>query len=295
MPLLIACTMAVWAVGAMSGMNNAGRAMYAVAAEAQADPPQEGAEEEEGGELTEEEIAELEDQMENYMIELGRIANSIYGANASSLNNLSAMLLGLSTRYDAFMQIEQQSMASSEVLMQLMAQYKVDFQAVSDSLDAQKARVKARSDFKRCERLMVQYSIRYDSLLSQATKLSLIPQTKEQLAKVKAAEQVLSQTVEQQYALAKNAVELNPDLRKRMPVLEQKYIEIKDKSTQIQAAEYKSFMARMKDYLENCAYFAIIMMFFVMLQSKLSAVKAAKAQAKKVKDMLHNNNDYPTI
>lgn len=292
LPLLIACAITVWAVGAMSGMPNAGQAMYAVT-QAPADPPAE--EEEETSELSEEEIAALEDQMENYMMELGRIANGIYGANTSSLNNLSAMLLGLSTRYDAFMQVQQQAMASNEVLMQLMAQYKVDYQAVSDSLDAQKMRVKARTDFMKCERLLARYTVRYDSLKSQATRFSLIPQTKEQLSKVKATEQVLWQTIEQQYALAKTAVDLNPDLRKRMLPLEQRYIALKEISTQIQAAEYKSFMEKFQDYLKNFAYFAIIMMFFVMLQSKLSAVKAAKASAKKMKDMLDSKNDYPSI
>lgn len=249
----------------------------------------------EGAELSEEELTALEDQMEGYMIELGRIATNIDGANKAKIDNLSAMLLGLGTRYDAFMQMEQENMVSNELLMQLMAQYKVDFQAVSDSLAEQKKRINARSDMHMCEKLFAKYVVQYDTLLKRATEYSLIKQTASQLDKVKATEAMLFKDVEKHYQAAQAAVDVCPDLRKRITALENQYADIREKSAKIQAAEFKPFMARIQDYLKNCAYFAIIMMFLVMLQSKLSALKAARKQAQKMKDMLHNNEDYPTI
>ena len=249
----------------------------------------------EGSELTEEELMALEDQMEEYMIELGRIATNIDGANRSKVNNLSAMLLGLSMRFDAFMQLEQENMVGNELLMQLMAQYKVDFKAVTDSLEMQKKRVDARSDMVLCEKMFARYVARYDTLLKRATEYSLVKQTESQLEKVKAVEQMLFKDVEKHYQMAQEALAANPGLRGRMSGLEGQYADIQEKSTKIQAAEFKPFMARIQDYLKNCAYFAIILMFFVMLQSKMSAIKAAKQQAKKLKDMISSNDDYPTI
>lgn len=245
--------------------------------------------------LSEEAINALTEQMEAYMVELGHIASSIDGANKMRVNNLSATLLALTTRYDAFLQREQGNMAGSDELMLMMAQYKVDLQAVTDSLSAQKKRVEARADMDRCEQLFQQYILRYDTLLTRATEYSLVKQTAPLLDKVKATEQMLHQDVEKYYQTAQAAAALNADLAQRMAALEHQYTDILDKSAKIQGAVYKPFIVRIQDYLKSFAYFAIIVMFFVMLQSKIAAIKSASKQAKKMKQMFDNENDYPTI
>ena len=82
----------------------------------------------------------------------------------------------------------------------------------------------------------------------------------------------------------------------RFQPIEEKYIELKNISEKIQALEYKPWLQRIKDYLYSLAAVAMILLFLNMLQAKLKALKQARENAKKLREMMDkDNNDYPTI
>lgn len=78
--------------------------------------------------------------------------------------------------------------------------------------------------------------------------------------------------------------------------MEEEYIELKGLSEKIQAAEYKPFLDRIKDYLYSFAAVAILLMFINMIQSKVQAYKQMRKSAEEYKKMLQrNDNEYPSI
>jgi hypothetical protein len=58
---------------------------------------------------------------------------------------------------------------------------------------------------------------------------------------------------------------------------------------------YKPFIQRVKDYLMGLAWVAILLMGLNLLKSKLAQVKQARDQAKKMKEMMKGQHNYPTI
>ena len=69
-------------------------------------------------------------------------------------------------------------------------------------------------------------------------------------------------------------------------------------SKKIQETAYKPFIQRIKDYLIGFACVAILLLFVNMITTKLKALKVAREQAKKYKEMMQQNGNpggYPTI
>jgi hypothetical protein len=58
---------------------------------------------------------------------------------------------------------------------------------------------------------------------------------------------------------------------------------------------YKPFIQRVKDYLMGFAAVAILLMFINLAAARIKSFKQARAQAKKLRDSLNGQRDYPTI
>ena len=116
-----------------------------------------------------------------------------------------------------------------------------------------------------------------------------------QLEKVKAKEANIFTEAQTLFAQAKEAAETFPGLEVRMKGMEKKFIELQSVSTKIQEMVYKPFIQRIKDYLIGLAAVAILMMFFNLFAQKLKQIKAARDQAKKLKESMMGQHDYPTI
>ena len=80
-----------------------------------------------------------------------------------------------------------------------------------------------------------------------------------------------------------------------MKGMEKKFVELQSVSAKIQEMEYKPFIQRIKDYLLGLAAVAILMMFVNLLSQKLKQLKAAREQAKKMKESMMGQKEYPTI
>ena len=80
-----------------------------------------------------------------------------------------------------------------------------------------------------------------------------------------------------------------------MKGMEKKFVQLQSVSAKIQEMEYKPFIQRIKDYLLGLAAVAILMMFVNLLSQKLKQLKAAREQAKKMKESMMGQKEYPTI
>lgn len=136
----------------------------------------------------------------------------------------------------------------------------------------------------------------YAKLYKTAVEYSLIKALAAELEKVKGKEQLVFAEIQSHYDIAKNLSEEFKNLLPRFQPIEEKYIELKNISDKIQALEYKPWLQRIKDYLYSLAAVAMILLFLNMLQAKLKALKQARENAKKLREMMDkDNNDYPTI
>ena len=121
------------------------------------------------------------------------------------------------------------------------------------------------------------------------------PKLAAKLEKVKAEEQTLTADVEKYYGQAKEAATAFPGLELRMKAMENKVFELQTVSAKIQEMAYKPFIQRIKDYLMGLACVAILLMGVNLLKSKLKVLKQTREQAKKMKEMMNGQHNYPTI
>ena len=258
-------------------------------------------------------VAEVEDRILNFMDELDQLsyASNLQirisdvtvesGSYTRMLNQkiqmVSDRLMSVDYRWNIFKQSEQDVIASDENLMELMSQIEQLKQAIADTLESQKKKCEAVTDFVAAERLISSQDSVYEVLYKKAMNYSLVQKLTPQLEKLKAEEQVHFERIQSSYDKSKNAADLIPQLDKRAASLNEQYFKIKALSEKIQAMEYKPFVQRVKDYLLEIACVSVILMFFTMLTAKLKAAKNARAMLKKQKDLLNraNGSDYPTI
>ena len=73
------------------------------------------------------------------------------------------------------------------------------YQADTDSLAKQEERINAMATFEKFEAALPSMTKQYEKLEREANEYSLIPQTEQQLGRVKTEEQLLSQDLDKQY------------------------------------------------------------------------------------------------
>lgn len=244
--------------------------------------------------LTPEEL-EISDRMDEYFIEMSELTSTIAYVNTPALKQLERKLQALNMKWKTYTEIQQINIAESDYLMENLSRYNILYMSATDSVASQKVRLEAVNSFTDAEEQIQAYIPRYEKLLSDASKLSLVQQTSAQLERLKAGEQLTLASVQEIYEKARQSAELNPALQERMENLEEDYITIQNCSEKIQAAEFKPWITRIKDYVMTLAAVAVIVMFISMVKSKISAAKAARESAKKYKEMLGQNDEYPTI
>lgn len=220
---------------------------------------------------------------------------SLLDAISNRLNSLSTALNSFSVRWNTYSQAQQVYLADNDSLLNKSAQIQQMQQAVTDTLAARQQQYDQLSAFSKAERFIWGQDKTYRKLYQDATKYSMSPKLAPQLEKVKAEEANIFAEAQTYYSQAKEAAEAFPGLQVRMKGMEKKFVELQSVSTKIQEMAYKPFIQRIKDYLLGLAAVAILMMFFNLLTQKLKALKAARDQAKKMKETMRGQQDYPTI
>lgn len=228
----------------------------------------------------------------------GRVKAAVAQVMADRLKTADRAMKTIDFKWNTYYQTIQEDIADDENLINDADLFQQISQAVKDSLTQQIAKVALLQAFCQTETFMPTQERPYQELYDKAMKLSLVSKLAPELEKLKGEEKLRFAEAQQKYIQAKEAVAAMPDLQKRMDNINQQYIVLKANSEKIQAAVYKPFIQRAKDYLLGLAAVAIMLMFVNMLTGKIQALKAQRENLKKMKEMMNNangNNYIPTI
>lgn len=239
----------------------------------------------------------MSQQISAYADEITAMSKS--AKKASTIQRVEAVEESLKTldfKYDLFFQTHTIEIAAHEGLQSLVLSYQESRQVLVDSLAAKRSRFEARDRFDEAATFLVSQDSTYRDLYKKSVSLSLTPQTAKALEKLKALEQIKFAAVQENYDKLCAAAQAEPSLADSAATFEDRFIELKSYSSKIQEAEYKPLLQRIKDYLMSIAAVTIVLMFFVMIQSRISSAKQYRASMKKVQEQFaKKDNDIPSI
>lgn len=212
------------------------------------------------------------------------------------LAGTNKQVTAIDAKWNTYYQSRQVEIAEDDSLLQIVADYQLAKQNLLDSIAFQKHIIDARKEFTEAEIFFKEQDSSYAQLYKTALELSLVQALTPKLEKMKSKEQLLFAEAQGHYDTAKSLSEEFNEFLPRFQPIEEKFIEIKNTSEKIQALEYKPWLERIKDYLYSLAAIAMILLFLNMVQAKLKALKQARENAKKLREMMNNDkSDYPTI
>ena len=211
------------------------------------------------------------------------------------LKALTSALNSFSTRWSTYSSAQQVYIADNDSLLNRVAVIQQMQQAVTDTLASRQQQRDNLVAFSTAEKFIWGQDKAYRALYKQAVTYSMSPKLAAKLEKVKAEEQTLTADVEKYYGQAKEAATAFPGLELRMKAMENKVFELQTVSAKIQEMAYKPLIQRIKDYLMGLACVAILLMGVNLLKSKLKVLKQTREQAKKMKEMMNGQHNYPTI
>lgn len=211
------------------------------------------------------------------------------------MRTLTRAMNSFNARWDAYSQAQQVYIADNDSLLNKLAEIQQMRQIVADTLASRQKQYDQLTAFSKAESFVWGQDKAYRRLYKQAQQYSVSPKLASRLEKVKAEEQALFAQIQTSYGQAKEAAEAFPGLEFRMKGIDNKFFELQTVSTKIQEMVYKPFIQRIRDYLIGLAAVAILLMFFNLLNAKIKTVKQAREQAKKMREMMSGQHNYPTI
>ena len=211
------------------------------------------------------------------------------------IKSLSSALNSFSTRWDTYSAAQQVYIADNDSLLNRVAVIQQMRQVVTDTLALRQQQRDQLVAFSTAERFIWSQDKNYRQLYKKAVQFSVSSKLAAQLEKVKAEEQALTADVNKYFSQAKEAAATFPGLQLRMKAMENKVFELQTVSAKIQGMAYKPFIQRIKDYLMGLACVAILLMGLNLLKSKLAQAKQVRDQARKMKEMMNGQHNYPTI
>ena len=211
------------------------------------------------------------------------------------IKSLSSALNSFSTRWDTYSAAQQVYIADNDSLLNRVAVIQQMRQVVTDTLALRQQQRDQLVAFSTAERFIWSQDKNYRQLYKKAVQFSVSSKLAAQLEKVKAEEQALTADVNKYFSQAKEAATTFPGLQLRMKAMENKVFELQTVSAKIQGMAYKPFIQRIKDYLMGLACVAILLMGLNLLKSKLAQAKQVRDQARKMKEMMNGQHNYPTI
>ena len=239
---------------------------------------------------------EIENRMLYFYDQLNELVARIPQYTPEELDKADQQLLAIDTKWNVYYQSRQSEIAEDDSLLQIVANYQLTKQSLLDSIAGKRHFYEAQTAFTQAEAFFPTQDTLYKQLYERAFKYSLVKAMGEQLEQIKTQEQALFAEVQRQYDHAKDLAQEFARFQARFQPIEKEYLELKNTSEKIQALEFKPWLQRVKDYLYSFAAVAMILMFINMLQAKLKTLKQARENAKKLRQMLQDDqNDYPTI
>lgn len=239
---------------------------------------------------------EVESRLLLFMEELNAVSANVMRFNQDQLDKADKKLLAIDHKWMVYSQAHQEVIAADEALMNIVADYQENKQAVTDSIQRCRQQLDSFEIFQAAEKYIGKQMDVYKQMFETAKQYTLLKQQTPLLEKLKAKEQLSFAELTKHYEASKAVADEFPSFGRRMEKVEEQYIELKGLSEKIQAAEYKPFLDRIKDYLYSFAAVAILLMFINMVQSKIQAYRQMRKGAEEYKKMMQrNDNEYPTI
>ena len=242
-------------------------------------------------------LLEIESRMLDFYDQLNELSARVpHAKTEAELTEVDRQATALDTKWNAYYQSNQTEIAADDSLLQIVADYQLVKQGLSDSIAGKRHLNEVRTGFAEVEAFIFAQDSAYARLYETALEYSLVKSLAPQLEKVQGREQLLFAAVQSRYEHAKNWAQEVPELQPRFPKIEEKYLELKNTSEKIQDMKFKPWIQRIKDYLYSIAAVAMILMFVNVLQAKLKTLKQARENAKKLRQMMNKEeDDYPTI
>ena len=239
---------------------------------------------------------EVEQRLMLFIDELDDIYSKVSRQNQEQLRKAEKSLAAIEHKWNVYSQAHQEAIASDEHLMEIVVSYQENKQMTTDSIQSRLHKLESFETFIKDETFLLGQDKEYKEMSESSKTYALAKAQAPLLEKLKVKEQLVYAEVTKHYESAKTISQEFTELQSRMNKVEEKYIELTGLSEKIQAAEYKPFMERIKDYLMSFAAVAIILMFFNMIQAKIQAYKQMRKSAEEYKKMLQGGDDeYPSI
>ena len=241
-------------------------------------------------------MLELEGKMLLFVDKVNAISTDVAYADLKQLDKADKELMAIDTHWSLFLQAYQLDISSDENLMNIATRYQENKQLLADSILSRRHILESEDAFLEAEHYINKQKEPYQKMQTEAQRLSQLERLAPMLEKLKAKEQLAIEEIDKHYESAKSVAQEFAGLSGRMQKLEETYIELKALSDNIQAAEYKPFIERIKDYLLGFAAVAVILMFVNMIQAKIQAYKQLKKSAKDyMKAIRGGDDDIPSI
>ena len=241
-------------------------------------------------------MLELEGKLLLFVDKLNAIAADVAYADINQLDRANKELTAVDTRWNLLTQAYQLDITSDEILMNITVRYQENKQLLTDTILSRRHTLESKEVFLAAEHYINKQKEPYQDMLTEAQRLSQLEKLTPMLEKLKAKEQLAMEDIDKHYEAAKSVAQEFAGLHGRMQKIEEAYIELKTLSDSIQAAEYKPFIERIKDYLLGFAAVAVILMFVNMVQAKIQAYKQLKKSAEDyMKALRGGDDDIPTI
>jgi hypothetical protein len=239
---------------------------------------------------------EVRGRMSLFIEEIETLLANVSSAKQKQLKKAEKSLKGIENKWNVYGTVNSDLIASEESLMEVVVKFEEKKQLLSDSIASQLHKLDSYDKFEQTEWFIDDQLAPYNELYNEALEYSLLKQTASLLEKLKTREGLTFSDITARYEEAKTISEEFPALKKRMETLENNYIEIKTLSEKIQAAEYKPFLERIKDYLYSLAAVAMLLMFANMVQAKIQAFKQMRKSVKEYQELLKKNEEeIPSI
>lgn len=268
--------------------------LFAVAPIAAQEPEAAPAEEEDYI-LLEEEL-EIAERLEEYVDEYNTLTLEISLTPSESLDALGKQADVVGRKANLYLQSKLEAISLSDTLLSLTAEVQALNQMVADSIESQKVKLKAISEFKKAQNVIAMSDTLFNSLLDKAEKYSYTEQTADQLAEVQSKSQLEFQSIQELYQNAAGALAFMPSLERRYEEMKTRFLKLQKLNDDIQKTAYKPLIERVKDWLLGIAAVSIILMFINMVVSKIQAIQKMKESAKKAKELLERqSSDIPEI
>lgn len=246
--------------------------------------------------ISDEDFIILSERIASFVDETTGLIDYVESAQQAQLESIHHFADIISTRWKGFMLLEQEVISQDDSLMVLVSYYEQSMKMLTDSIASREKTLLLHSNFVKAEKFIASQKDVYEKMYEKVELLVLTPKTAAQLEEHKTREQLLFAEIQQHYNNAREAVQRDPKLKKRMDALEENYVQIKTLSDKIQEAAYKSLFDRVKEYLLSLACVAILLMFLNIIAVRIKAMKQARKAAMDMKKMMEQqNNEIPTI